>query len=311
MVPDTRAVQARIGNFLRSCYLKASHDTVQDAEGRGRCQERRNASFEEISEEMPGESTLGAHGLLFRPPYSGYCSACGREHGLGEGNARRYCLELMQELAIRKRLDPEGSDTFADPKYSTEYLYGRARGQMFGVMEYRDEHGVHGTARAFSGQYNGMWNVPGWVPPVVDSVAMEQISAGVEKRIKDLGKKIGILEKNSSEQQLLVRKRRDMSRTLMREIHALYRVRNFCGQTRQLGDIFLGTGGMPTGTGDCCAPKLLHHAVKNHLTPLGIAEFYWGLENRSKTRQHGCFYPACEERCRKILGFMLCGLSGC
>ena len=41
----------------------------------------------------------------------------------------------------------------------------------------------------------------------------------------------------------------------------------------------------------------------------GLAEFYWGRENRSGNRRHALFYPSCEEKCRPILGFMLCGLE--
>lgn len=239
----------------------------------------------------------------------GYCRACGQVHGLGEGAARRHGVELMRKLDQTGRIDLMAEDHEADPRCSTDYLFGQARGQMFGVMEYLDQDGNYNTARAFSGQYNGLWHVPGWVPPVVDTKAQERISSPVEYRIKELGKHIDGLEKGSLLRQTMVRTRREMSRQLMKEIHSLYLFTNFRGQTRRLKDIFLGTGGMPTGTGDCCAPKLVHYAARNGFIPLGIAEFYWGRENRSHTRQHGCFYPACKEKCRPILGFMLCGLD--
>jgi hypothetical protein len=74
-----------------------------------------------------------------------------------------------------------------------------------------------------------------------------------------------------------------------------------------LSEVFTGKA-MPTGTGECCAPKLLHHAAVHGLTPLGLAEFYIGRENRSATRAHGRFFAPCEEKCRPILGFLLCGL---
>jgi len=239
----------------------------------------------------------------------GYCPACGQVHGLGEGTARIRCLELMRKLEQTQRIDLMAADHEADPRCSIDYLFGRARGQMFGVMEYLDQEGNYNTARAFSGQYNGLWHIPGWVPPVVDTKAQERISSPVECRIKALGRTIETLEKGSIPRQTMVRSRREMSRQLMKEIHALYVLTNFRGQTRPLKDIFLGTGGMPTGTGDCCAPKLVHYAACNGYIPLGIAEFYWGRTNRSHTRQHGLFYSACKEKCRPILGFMLCGLD--
>ena len=92
-------------------------------------------------------------------------------------------------------------------------------------------------------------------------------------------------------------------------IKAYRALTNFRGETKPLNDIFQDKNGIPTGTGDCCAPKLLNFAVKNNLTPLGLAEFYWGKENKSATRQHGRFYQSCTSKCQPILGFMLCGLD--
>ena len=98
-------------------------------------------------------------------------------------------------------------------------------------------------------------------------------------------------------------------RDLMQQIHRLYRLKNFRGQEISLFSAYSGKNGIPTGTGDCCAPKLLNLAASRGLIPLGLAEFYWGRENRSKSRIHGHFYPSCREKCQPILGFMLCGLE--
>jgi hypothetical protein len=104
-------------------------------------------------------------------------------------------------------------------------------------------------------------------------------------------------------------RRKQLSQRWMQEIHTLYSLSNFRGQKRPLNEVFTGTGGIPTGTGDCCAPKLFNQAVKENLQPLGLTEFYWGRENASQTRQHGRFYPSCASKCAPILGFMLCGLD--
>ena len=95
----------------------------------------------------------------------------------------------------------------------------------------------------------------------------------------------------------------------MRDIHSLYRLTNFRGETTTLDEAFIGDSGIPTGTGDCCAPKLLHFAAQNDLRPLGISEFFWGKENISGEHHHGSFSSSCVEKCRPILGFMLCGLD--
>ena len=216
----------------------------------------------------------------------------------------------MRKLEQTGRIDWQTPTENADPRFTTQYLTGPARGQMFGVMEYADDRGNAGIARAFSGQYNSNWHVDGWVDPIVDTREMDRISRPVESRIKELGRTIAGLPENSASRRELVCERRTLARELMQEIHGLYRLSNFRGETRPIAEVFLGSGGMPTGIGDCCAPKLLNHAVKHGFTPLGIAEFYWGRENRSGSKKHGRFYPACVEKCRPILGFMLCGLPG-
>jgi tRNA pseudouridine32 synthase / 23S rRNA pseudouridine746 synthase len=65
--------------------------------------------------------------------------------------------------------------------------------------------------------------------------------------------------------------------------------------------------GIPTGTGDCCAPKLLHYAATHQLKPISMAEFWWGEDSRDK--RQGEFYGACVERCQPLMGFMLAGIS--
>lgn len=112
-----------------------------------------------------------------------------------------------------------------------------------------------------------------------------------------------------TEMQTLKRQRRAWSQRLQADMHAVYRLTNFAGDSLTLAQIqaLAPSGGLPTGTGDCCAPKLLHYAAKQGLYPLAMAEFWWGPPLGD--RQSGHFYGACEERCQPILGFLLAGLS--
>ncbi|MBW2659655.1 MAG: hypothetical protein JRC87_08735, partial [Deltaproteobacteria bacterium] len=64
-----------------------------------------------------------------------------------------------------------------------DYLFGPARGKMFGVMECIQSDGSLITLRAFSGQYNGLWEVEGWVPPLFNVEDFFRISDKVEKQI--------------------------------------------------------------------------------------------------------------------------------
>jgi len=257
---------------------------------------------------MMNESTLVKDVQLHNSCW-GYCSLCRKPHFIAEGLARQSCLELMNILEEKKRVDLSVPDNDANSIYSTDYLFGKARGQMFGVMVYQKPDGALSTAKAFSGQYDGEWEVEGWVKPLFDVYTFNSISFDVEKRIKQLGRQIDMPDVTPDHRNELIRQRKKFSQQLMKDIHSLYRLTNFRGETKTIYDVFTGRNGIPTGTGDCCAPKLLNFAAQNDLQPLGLAEFYWGRENRSGTRQHSRFYPSCEGKCQPILGFMLCGLK--
>ncbi|GAB5356956.1 hypothetical protein AAMO2058_000332600 [Amorphochlora amoebiformis] len=65
--------------------------------------------------------------------------------------------------------------------------------------------------------------------------------------------------------------------------------------------------GMPSGFGECCAPKLLNQAARLGLKPLALAEMWWGKAPPGLGRESGVFYSACQDKCEKLLGFCLCG----
>ena len=105
---------------------------------------------------------------------------------------------------------------------------------------------------------------------------------------------------------LLKKQRRELSRTLQTQMHNAYVLTNFAGETRSLREL-ITEGAMPTGMGDCCAPKLLHYAAIHDLTPLAMAEFWWGLPSADGYKIQGEFYGACVERCQPLMGFLLSG----
>lgn len=224
------------------------------------------------------------------------------------GEAYRHCRELIHHFQKNETIDLHQGPN-SDPRLSTEYLFGQARGKMFGILECRRQDGHRTIVRAFSGQYNGLWQVPGWAPPLFDVDEFAATNDATEKKIKERSRRLQELEPHTPAWRQLRQERRAMSRNLMRDIHAIYRLTNFRGTTDTLFSAYSGRNGIPTGTGDCCAPKLLNFAAANHLTPLAMAEFYWGLDNRSGSRRHGHVYPSCREKCQPILGYLLCGLA--
>jgi len=237
----------------------------------------------------------------------GWCGKCAQEHCLEEGNSRQHALKLMQELKLHKRIDFHNPSSEANPRFSTDYLFGPARGQMFGVLECRDENDDTVILRAFSGQYNAAWNADGWVPPLFDVEAYDRIMIPGDQRIKKLGRKMVALKPGDHEFANLKKQRKELSRTIMKELHDLYELNNFMGEKSSLNEFFKSVNGPPTGAGDCCAPKLLNYAARHNLRPMGVSEFFWGETNPSKTRVHGQFYSSCTDKCLPILGFMLCG----
>ncbi len=241
---------------------------------------------------------------------SGFCPSCDREHCLPAEKAYQACLRLIEQLVKEERIDFEIAADKADPRCATGYLSGPARGKMFGVMIARTRKNEFIELRAFSGQYNGMWAVPGWVEPVFNLSAFHRVHDAEEKKIKELSRRINSPAQDGQQRAELISRRRKKSQQLMHDLHALYCLKNFSGQTTGLKELFFPKKGVPTGTGDCCAPKLLQYAAEHDLVPVSIAEFYWGRTNASGSRQHGCFYPSCRSKCYPILGFMLCGLTG-
>lgn len=235
----------------------------------------------------------------------GYCRACKTYHSLPLDPALPYCRELMGRLGDSASIT-RGHDSHSDSNLSTDYLFGEARGKMFGVLVARNKNGIDRVLYAFSGQYNGLWEVPGWAPPLFDLELFHRVHDKREREIKAITSKLTTTSPHTAQWTTLRTKRKQLSRNLMQDIFNIYRLPNFRGDSVSLPEAFTGSG-LPTGTGDCCAPKLLVWAATLKLTPLGMAEFYWGRTNKSGTRKHGFIYPSCVEKCQPLLGHLLCG----
>ncbi len=106
---------------------------------------------------------------------------------------------------------------------------------------------------------------------------------------------------------LLKQRRKTLSQALQKQMHAVYCLTNFAGESISIAQMITG-GALPTGTGDCCTPKLLHYAATHKLTPLAMAEFWWGNTSNGD-KISGVFYGTCTERCQPLMGFLLSGLS--
>jgi tRNA pseudouridine32 synthase / 23S rRNA pseudouridine746 synthase len=118
-----------------------------------------------------------------------------------------------------------------------------------------------------------------------------------------------LLDQNQAQIRDLKQRRKIRSRQLQTQMHDAYRLMNFLGTSSSLRALM--PAGIPTGTGDCCAPKLLHYAASQGLKPIAMAEFWWGdgSAGARERKIQGEFYGACAARCQPLMGFMLAGLS--
>ncbi|XOV68269.1 MAG: RluA family pseudouridine synthase [Fluviicola sp.] len=108
----------------------------------------------------------------------------------------------------------------------------------------------------------------------------------------------------------LKEQRKLLSNSLQQQIFEKYTFLNAKGQAKNLLDIFQDIQlDPPSGAGECAAPKLLQYAFEHQLSPICMAEFWWGKSPKSEIRKHGQFYPSCRGKCEPILGHMLEGLQ--
>lgn len=101
--------------------------------------------------------------------------------------------------------------------------------------------------------------------------------------------------------------RKAMSNELQKKIFDHYTFINQNKEKKSLLAIFSETifETPPAGAGECAAPKLFQYAFNHELTPICMAEFWWGMSPDSEIRVHKHYYPACKGKCEPILSHML------
>tara|TARA_R110001592_G_scaffold268269_2_gene534486 strand:+ start:14305 stop:15096 length:792 start_codon:yes stop_codon:yes gene_type:complete len=189
---------------------------------------------------------------------------------------------------------------------------GRVKGKMFGVLVVENKDGRLGYLATFSGKFTGPSQPRIFVPSLFDVSTNNHFVTKGMLELGALGKQIISLEAKaeaeSQELALALRQmRKEKSQALQEELFRNYNFLNGAGEEKNLLDIFADYNGMkpPSGAGECAAPKLFHYAFKHDMKALAIAEFWWGKNARPLERIHRHYYPACENKCRPILGYMV------
>jgi tRNA pseudouridine32 synthase / 23S rRNA pseudouridine746 synthase len=189
---------------------------------------------------------------------------------------------------------------------------GPVKGKMFGVLVVRNAAGELGYLAAYSGKLADPKADSRFVPSVFDASCdnffinrgMAELTH-INEQLDVLAGSTEIADLETSDQLRLLR--RIKSAGLQQKLFDHYLFLNAAKKEASITVIFdrYSTKKPPTAAGECAAPKLLHYAFKNDLKPLAIAEFWWGASPASHQRIHKEFYPACEDKCRTILTYML------
>ena len=185
-------------------------------------------------------------------------------------------------------------------KQEIEHIHP-SEGKMFGVLVVEG-----GFLAAYSGLLEGRNDWSYFVPPVFDAQQPDGYFKTREREISLTTHLSPLISKK-------------MSQDLQLWLFHQYRMLNAKGEEKDLVDIWQDYHSSPRirrkfplppgGTGDCCAPKLLQYAYQHHLTPVCMAEFWWGPSPKTEIRHHGQFYPACSGKCKPVLTWMLQGLD--
>lgn len=186
------------------------------------------------------------------------------------------------------------------------YDFRIQKGKMFGILVVQKADNRYGYLGTASGKLpkNAICNR--FIPSVFDDAIDDFfINNGMTELTE-----IGILRKNSTNQaeiDSLKEKSRQKSIALQRRLFENYHFLNLSGKKENLLDIFKRSshGNPPSAAGECAAPKLLQYAFSHQLKPIALAEFWWGKPTINKEREHNVFYPACKDKCRPILEYML------
>lgn len=143
---------------------------------------------------------------------------------------------------------------------------------------------------------------------IADKKQLKALKACWQEKISSIEEQLSALE---NEINAIKKQRKQRSSNLQKKLFKQYQFSNINKEYKDLRDIFYSFEQQPppAGAGECAAPKLLQFAFENNLTPITMAEFWWGASPKSEIRKHQHFYPACRGKCRPILHHMLSGMA--
>lgn len=192
------------------------------------------------------------------------------------------------------------------------------RGKMFGVLIAEDSKGKKHVLKAYSGQILGRSDWQGYVPAIFDYLQEDGYFKRHEAEITELNNKVREAQallpkgKRSAEVEAMKAERKERSNVLQRWLFSQFQLSGYDGSRKSVLQVFSEYAKAnnlkqilpPGGTGECCAPKLLHYANSHNLKPLELVEFWYGASPKGEVRHHGQFYEPCQAKCQPILWYL-------
>ncbi|MCU4175610.1 hypothetical protein [Carboxylicivirga sp. N1Y90] len=187
-----------------------------------------------------------------------------------------------------------------------EHDFRVKKGKMFGILVVQKTNGSYAFLGTNSGKLPGNVECNRFVPSVFDDSTDDYFINRGMKELSEIGNKIKETN-NESKIKELTERRKQKSFALQQQLFENYRFSNINGHEQNVLQIFELSrhGKPPAAAGECAAPKLLQYAFKHQLKPIALAEFWWGKSTKNEEREHKHFYPACRNKCRPILEYIL------
>ena len=225
-----------------------------------------------------------------------------------EEPASAYCRELIADLA---------SGAVQMEQLTPVSAQRAEQGIMLGVLVCTAADGSLVVLRTVSG-IRCRLDCDNFVEPIVSAAEVSRALQKNDGEIHSLTEKINTLKNSrrlpdgayaeqTDEERSLCRTRLDLCGESLQSVLSLY---SFCCADGLVRDLLSMVKKRlpPTGTGDCCAPKLLSYAFAHALTPVSMAEVFYERNASSLPIAHGVALktvPPCDIRCALILPAIL------
>jgi len=187
-----------------------------------------------------------------------------------------------------------------------DYDFRTRKGKMFGILVVQKENSAYGYLGTNSGRLSRGVACDRFTPSIFDDATDDYFINKNMTAITVITNELNI-STDIGEIKQLKEKRRLLSLATQKQLFESYHFVNIHGVEKNLLNVFEESshGKPPAASGECAAPKLLQYAIQNQIRPIAIAEFWWGNPLNGKEKVHKDFYPACKNKCRPILEYML------